>query len=36
MGRLIRAISENGGILFCAVDSTDIVRQAKPTIKPAQ
>ena len=29
MGRLIRAISENGGILFCAVDSTDIVRQAE-------
>ena len=29
MGRLIRAISENGGVLFCAVDSTDIVRSAE-------
>ena len=29
MSRLIRAISENGGVLFCAVDSTDIVREAE-------
>ena len=29
MGRLIRAISENGGVLFCAVDATDIVRKAE-------
>ena len=29
MGRLIRAISENGGVLFCAVDATDIVRRAE-------
>ncbi len=29
MGRLIRAISENGGVLFCAVDATDIVRSAE-------
>ena len=29
MSRLRRAISENGGVLFCAVDSTDIVREAE-------
>lgn len=29
MSRLIRAISENGGVLFCAVDSTEIVREAE-------
>jgi molecular chaperone Hsp33 len=29
MGRLIRAISENGGVVFYALDSTDIVAQAE-------
>ena len=29
MSRLIRANSETGGVLFCAVDSTDIVREAE-------
>lgn len=29
MARLLRAISENGGIVFYAVDSTDIVREAE-------
>lgn len=29
MARLIRAISENGGVIFCAVDSTPIVREAE-------
>ncbi len=29
MSRLIRSISENGGVLFCAVDSTDIVRESE-------
>lgn len=29
MSRLIRAISENGGVVFYALDSTDIVREAE-------
>ncbi len=29
MSRLIRAISENGGVLFCAVDSTEIVSESE-------
>ena len=29
MARLLRAISENGGIVFYAVDSTEIVREAE-------
>ncbi len=29
MARLIRAISENGGVVFYAVDSTDIAREAE-------
>lgn len=29
MSRLIRAISENGGVVLCAIDSTDIVAQAE-------
>lgn len=29
MARMIRAISENGGVIFCAVDSTPIVREAE-------
>lgn len=29
MGRLIRAISENGGVVFFAVDSTDIAQRAE-------
>lgn len=29
MSRLLRAISENGGIIFYAVDSTEIVREAE-------
>lgn len=29
MSRLIRAISDHGGVLFCAVDSTQIVREAE-------
>ena len=29
MSRLIRAISENGGVIFYALDSTDIVREAE-------
>ena len=28
MSNLIRGISENGGVVFCGVDSTDIVRKA--------
>ena len=28
MGKLIRGLSENGGIVFCGVDSTDIVCKA--------
>lgn len=28
MGRIIRALSEDGGVLCCAVDSTDAVREA--------
>ena len=29
MANLIRGLSENGGIVFCGVDSTDIVRKAE-------
>lgn len=29
MGKLIRGLSENGGIVFCGVDSTDIVCKAE-------
>ena len=29
MSNLIRGISENGGVVFCGVDSTDIVRTAE-------
>ena len=29
MGKLIRGLSENGGVVFCGVDSTDIVRTAE-------
>lgn len=29
MSRMIRAISENGGVIFYALDSTDIVREAE-------
>ena len=29
MSNLIRGISENGGVVFCGVDSTDIVRKAE-------
>lgn len=29
MGRMIRAISENGGVVFFAVDATDIAREAE-------
>ena len=29
MARLIRGLSENGGIVFCGVDSTDIVCKAE-------
>ena len=28
MSNLIRGISENGGVVFCGVDSTEIVRTA--------
>ena len=26
MGNMIRGISENGGVIFCGVDSTNLVR----------
>ena len=29
MANLIRGLSENGGVVFCGVDSTDIVRKAE-------
>lgn len=29
MSNLIRGISENGGVVFCGVDSTEIVRTAE-------
>ena len=29
MSNLIRGISENGGVVFCGVDSTEIVRKAE-------
>jgi len=35
MAKLIRGISEDGGVLFCALDSTDIVREAERIHKPS-
>ena len=38
MANLIRGLSENGGVVFCGVDSTDIVRKQKsftPQAPPA-
>lgn len=35
MSKLIRGISEDGGILFCGLDSTDIVREAERIHKPS-
>ena len=32
MSNLIRGISENGGVVFCGVDSTEIVRKAHKVI----
>ena len=29
MANLIRGLSENGGVVFCGVDSTEIVRKAE-------
>lgn len=29
MANLIRGLSENGGVVFCGVDSTQIVRKAE-------
>ena len=29
MANPIRGLSENGGVVFCGVDSTDIVRKAE-------
>ena len=29
MGRLLRGISKNGGVIFTALDSTDIVRKMR-------
>ena len=35
MSNLIRGISENGGVVFCGVDSTEIVRTAvRPAVQP--
>lgn len=35
MSRLIRALSENGGVVFYAVDSTEIVREAERIHRPS-
>ncbi|MEG1445998.1 MAG: Hsp33 family molecular chaperone HslO [Ruthenibacterium sp.] len=35
MDNFMRAISENGGVLFCAIDSTDIVREMERIHKPS-
>ena len=35
MAKLIRGISEDGGVLFCALDSTEIVREAERIHKPS-
>ena len=35
MSNLIRGLSENGGVVFCGVNSTEIVRKAERSIKPA-
>ena len=29
MANLIRGLSENGGVVFCGVDSTELVRRAE-------
>lgn len=29
LGKLLRGISKNGGVIFTALDSTDIVRQMR-------
>ena len=34
MSNLIRGISENGGVVFCGVDSTEIVRTAEKLHTP--
>ncbi|MEG1073804.1 MAG: Hsp33 family molecular chaperone HslO, partial [Ruthenibacterium sp.] len=35
MDNLMRAISENGGVLFCAIDSTQMVREMERIHKPS-
>lgn len=35
MDNFMRAISENGGVLFCAIDSTQIVREMERIHKPS-
>ena len=35
MANLIRGLSENGGVVFCGVDSTQIVRKAESCTPPA-
>ena len=35
MSNLIRGLSENGGVVFCGVNSTEIVRKAEQLHKTA-
>ena len=35
MANLIRGLSENGGVVFCGVDSTQIVRKAEKLHTPS-